>query len=113
MHRVLTPAHLISKFGDWLMNNSPISNGWIVYPNNSSGILYNFWKSFLTPDGLEVEVRIIAVPDKYQVETEASSRSSLPTESVVNHTTTLDDALRLAYEECKEWDDYVLKRLQG
>jgi hypothetical protein len=94
------------------MSNIPISNGWVIYPSNSPDVQYDFWKSFPTPDGLEVDVRIIAVDNKYQIKTEAASRSSVSTEAVVKHTTTLDEALTAAYEECQEWDDFVSKRLQ-
>ena len=95
------------------MNNTEIPAGWINYPSDDPNVKYDFWKHFPTPDGLEVDVRIVAVQNKYQITSESASRSFVPmNESVIMEVTTLDEALAAAYQECKEWDDFVANRLK-
>ena len=85
------------------MTDDPVFDGWIVSHFQDAQVEYEFVKSF--SDGTYVEIAIVKEGNDYQVKSSAESRTSGPAEAVLGKFEALQDALSLAHQTRREWND--------
>ena len=78
-----------------------LQNSWIIQQNRKPNELYKFFKSL--PIGVNLTVTVDKILTEYQIKANAEGRTSTGYETVVATTATLEEALKIAVEECLEW----------